>query len=65
MANQYLLEIHRHISETLEQIKSRRADISQQDDVLEVAFQEGQLQELMEFKAYLAEHYNLATQSYP
>ncbi len=65
MANQYLFEIHRYISETLEQIKLRQAEMLHQGNGLEAAFWEGQLQEFTELKDYLTEQYNLATQSYP
>ncbi|MBA4366584.1 MAG: hypothetical protein C0403_02980 [Desulfobacterium sp.] len=65
MANQYLFEIHRYISETLAQIKLQQAEMQHQGNALEAAFWAGQLQELTDLKCYLTGQYNLATQSYP
>lgn len=65
MANQYLFEIHRYISEKLKAIQLRREDAIERGDSSEAAFCEGQIEEFTSLKEHLAVQYNLSTQAYP
>ncbi len=65
MPNQYLYEIHRYIAEKVAVIRVRQENAVQEGDRDQETFCDGQLQELSAIKHYLADHFNLSTQTYP
>lgn len=64
MANEYLIEIHKYISEQKDIAKSRQAEAQENKDRASQRFYEGQLAEWQQMRAYLAEKVDLKTQKY-
>ncbi len=64
MANQFLVEIHAHISRQIEQSRRAREKFQVGENDQQRAFYEGQLHELKAMRAFLTESYDLSTQQY-
>lgn len=64
MPNQYLIEIHRYISDKVMSVEERLKAADTLNDLPEKKFYDGQLQELTALRQYLANHINLKTQRY-
>ncbi len=64
MANQFLVEIHNHISEKIESDLKDRDKAQATSDARRLAFLDGRLSELRLIRAYLSGHFDLDTQKY-
>ncbi len=64
MANQFLVEIHDHISRQIENGDKDRADAQSRQDTDRIAFMDGKLDELRMIRSFLTEHFDLTTQKY-
>ena len=64
MANQFLTEIHDHISRRIESDLKNRHHALATGDEKRLAFVDGRLSELRLMRRYLSEHFDLATQKY-
>lgn len=64
MANQFLVEIHDYISRQIELGLTDRQAALDRADVERLCFLDGRLDELRLLRAYLSEHFDLATQKY-
>ena len=64
MANDYLVEIHRFISEKIKAAQSGRADALTRGDPVTESLFNGQLRELYGLRAFMAERMDLITQKY-
>ena len=64
MANQFLVEIHDHISRQIEAGNKDRADAQYRQDSDRMAFMDGKLRELRMLRSFLTEHFDLTTQKY-
>ena len=64
MANQFLTEIHDHISRQIEADLKQRNKAQAMRDEKRFAFLDGKLFELRLMRSYLSEHFNLTTQKY-
>ena len=64
MANDYLVEIHRFISDKIKAAQSGRADAQRRGDHASESLYNGQLQELYGLRVYMAERIDLVTQKY-
>lgn len=64
MANQFLVEIHNHISQQIEQSRKGRELALSVDDRRRLSFYDGKLDELMKLRRYLNDGFNLNTQRY-
>jgi hypothetical protein len=59
MPNEFSIEIHHHISSTLETIRARLARAHDAADAEELAYCRGQLEELAWIREYLKENFDL------
>ena len=64
MANEYLIDIHSHITEKIKSAEGLKAEAIKKKDRNLQRFYEGQLAEWRCFRAYLAEKVDLKTQKY-
>ena len=64
MANQFLVEIHDHISRQIEAGGKDRFDAQSRQDSDRMAFMDGKLSELRMIRSFLTEHFDLTTQKY-
>ncbi len=64
MANQFLVEIHNHISRQIEAGGKDLADARSRRDKDRTAFMDGKLGELKRMRRFLTEHFDLSTQKY-
>ena len=64
MANQFLVEIHSHISQQMERCRLAFENIDGIEDKSRRSFYEGQLEEWKALRAYLSESFDLNTQRY-
>jgi hypothetical protein len=64
MANEYLIEIHRYISEKIASAQSRIEVANTNHKMQSQRFYEGQLDEWCHLRAYLIERVDLKTQKY-
>ncbi len=64
MANQFLVEIHDHISHLMEAGDKDRTDAQSRQDSDRMAFMDGRLSELKRIRRFLTEHFDLTTQKY-
>jgi hypothetical protein len=64
MANEYLVEIHKYISEKIVSAQSLRDEANANNEMESFRFYEGQIEEWQHMRAYLAERVNLKTQKY-
>ncbi len=64
MANEYLVEIHNYISERLAFAKNKKKEADANNDLESKRFYEGQLEEWLQMRTYLASKVDLKTQKY-
>lgn len=64
MANQFLVEIHDHISRLIDAGGRDLADAQSRQDPDRKAFMEGKLSELKLIRRFLTDHFDLTTQKY-
>ena len=64
MANQFLVEIHDHISRRIETGVKELADAQSRGDDPHTVFMEGKINELKIIRLYLSDHFDLTTQKY-
>jgi len=64
MANQFLIEIHDHISRQIEADLKKRTDAQAAGNEKHLAFLDGRLLELRLIRRYLSERFDLTTQKY-
>jgi hypothetical protein len=64
MANEYLVAIHKYISEKIAAAENNKKNAAKQNDSSSLQYCEGQLQELKAIRRYLAEKIDLKTQKY-
>ena len=64
MANQFLVEIHNHISLKIESDLKDRDNARGRGDENRLLFLEGRLSELKLMRTYLSNHFDLDTQKY-
>jgi hypothetical protein len=64
MANQFLVEIHNHISRLIEIGAQEAADARTRDDHGRTAFMAGKIDELKKIRLFLSDHFDLTTQKY-
>lgn len=64
MANQFLVEIHDHISREIEQGIVEHADAQTRGDADRAAFMDGKISELKTVRRFLSDHFDLNTQKY-
>ena len=64
MANQFLVEIHDHISRSIETSVKELADAQSRSDDPRTVFMEGKINELKMIRLYLSDHFDLTTQKY-
>ena len=64
MANQFLVEIHDHVSRQIDAGARDRADAQSRQDSDRIAFMDGKLDELRKVRRFLTEHFDLTTQKY-
>jgi hypothetical protein len=64
MANQFLVEIHNHISRIIEADLKDRDNARDRDDENRLFYLDGKLSELRLIRAYLSDHFDLNTQRY-
>ena len=64
MANEYLVEIHKHITERIVSAENEKNTADANNDLDSKRFYEGQLQEWLKMRAYLVNKVDLKTQKY-
>jgi hypothetical protein len=64
MANEYLIDIHNYISERLASVENKKEEADANNDLESKLFYEGQLEEWLEMRSYLASKVDLKTQKY-
>ena len=64
MANEYLVEIHNYISERIVSAENEKKAADANNDLESKRFYEGQLQEWLNMRRYLAKKVDLKTQKY-
>ena len=64
MANEYLVEIHKYISERIVSAENEKRTADANNDLESKRFYQGQLQEWLEMRTYLANKVDLKTQKY-
>ena len=64
MANEYLIDIHNYISERLASVENKKKEADANNDLESKRFYEGQLEEWIEIRRYLASKVDLKTQKY-
>lgn len=64
VANQFLVEIHNHISQKIESDLKDRDKAQAMSDATRLAFLDGRLSELRLIRTYLSDHFDLDTQTY-
>ena len=64
MAHAYSHLIHKWISIKIEKIKSQKISAERENDTDTKEYLSGQLEELLFFRRYLSEHFDLETQAY-
>ncbi len=64
MANQFLVEIHNHISRKIEADLKERDMARNRGDENRLFFLDGRLSELRLIRTYLSDHFDLDTQKY-
>jgi hypothetical protein len=64
MANEYLVEIHKYISARIVFVENEKKTADANNDLESKRFCEGQLQEWLKMRGYLANKVDLKTQKY-
>lgn len=64
MANEYLIEIHKYISEEIASAENKKKTADADNDPELKQFYEGRLQEFLKMREYLAKKIDLKTQKY-
>ena len=64
MVHAYSVEIHDYISKKISWAEEKKKKAEEQDDLETRLFHEGQLDELIEIRAYLTERIDLKNQNY-
>ena len=64
MANEYLIDIHNYISESLASAENNKKEADANSDMELIRFYEGQIKEWMQMRSYLASKVDLKTQKY-
>lgn len=64
MPNDYLIACHRYITHELDRLHDLRQKAESHGKSHEVAFHEGQIEELTALRQYMSEHFDLTTQRY-
>lgn len=64
MANQFLVEIHDHISRRIETGVKELAEAQSKGDDARTVFMDGKINELKMIRLYLSDHFDLTTQKY-
>lgn len=64
MANQFLVEIHNHISRQIEVGLKDRAEAQSRGDHDRAVINDGKLNELQRIRAFLSKRFDLITQKY-
>jgi hypothetical protein len=64
MANQFLVEIHHHISRLIKTGAQEAADAENRGDKARMAVMAGKIDELKNIRSFLSEHFDLTTQKY-
>lgn len=64
MANEYLIDIHNYISERFASVENIKKEADANNDSASKRFCEGQLEEWIEMRSYLASKIDLKTQKY-
>jgi hypothetical protein len=64
MANEYLVEIHKYISERIVSAENKKMTADANNEQDSRRFYEGQLQEWLKMRRYLANKVDLKTQKY-
>lgn len=64
MANEYLVEIHKYISSRIVSAENEKRTADTNNDLESKRFYEGQLQEWLKMRSYLANKVDLKTQKY-
>lgn len=64
MANQFLVEIHEHISRQIDEGVENHGEAQSREDGDRVAFMDGKISELKMIRRFLSDHFDLTTQRY-
>lgn len=64
MANEFLVDIHNHLSRQIEQSRTACEQARSERDENRFAFYDGKLDELMKLRSFLSQTFNLNTQRY-